>query len=69
MQDARCSAGVPPAFFFPQKLDHPEFQPWCANWWLKTGNANLPIGDFNNAIQENGVPGSPMQATHGPYNQ
>ena len=26
------------------------------SWGLKPGNANLPIGDLQNAIQENGVP-------------
>jgi hypothetical protein len=26
------------------------------SWGFKPGNANLPIGDLQNAIQENGVP-------------
>jgi hypothetical protein len=30
---------------------------FCALAWEESGNANLPIGGLQNAIQEKGVPG------------
>ena len=30
-------------------------------FWLKPGNANLPIGGLHDTIQENGVPGRHLQ--------
>jgi hypothetical protein len=44
-----------------QGLINPEFRSYAADLGLKSGHANLPIGGFLDAIQENGVPGIAVQ--------